>query len=73
MFKCFRWQRQCVRENHDVSLNEIQFGFVSERSMTDATFLVRQLQEEYLAENKPLYLTLVVMENVFDKVSHILV
>ena len=33
----------------------MQFGFMAGRSTTDAIFIVRQLQEKYLAKNKELY------------------
>ena len=35
-----------------VKIDSMQFGFMSGRSMTDAIFIVRQLQEKYLAKNK---------------------
>ena len=37
-----------------VDIDEMQFGFISGRSATDAVFIVRQLQEKYLAVKKPL-------------------
>ena len=38
-----------------VDIDEMQFGFVSGRSATDAVFIVRQLQGKYLAIKKPLF------------------
>ena len=38
-----------------VSVNDSQFGFVPGRGTTDAIFVVRQLQEKYLAANKRLH------------------
>ena len=38
-----------------VSFDDSQFGFVPGRGTTDAIFVVRQLQEKYLAVNKRLY------------------
>ena len=38
-----------------VDIDEIRFSFVSGRSATDAVFIVRQLQEKYLAVKKPLF------------------
>ena len=35
-----------------VSIDDSQFGFVRGRGTTDAIFVVRQLQEKYLAANK---------------------
>ena len=34
----------------------MQFGFMAGRSTTDAFFIVRQLQEKYLAKNKELWM-----------------
>ena len=38
-----------------VSINDSQCGFVPGRGTTDAVFVVRQLQEKYLAANKRLH------------------
>ena len=38
-----------------VSVDNSQFGFVPGRGTTDAIFVVRQLQEKYLAGNKRLH------------------
>ena len=38
------------------------------RCTTDAIFIVRQLQEKYLAAKKPLYFTFVDLEKAFDRV-----
>ena len=38
-----------------VSIDDSQFGFVPGRGTTDAIFVVRQLQEKYLAANKRLH------------------
>ena len=38
-----------------VSVDDSQFGFVPSRGTTDAIFVVRQLQEKYLAANKTLH------------------
>ena len=38
------------------------------RSTTDAIFIVRQLQEKYLARNKELWMAFVDLEKVFDRV-----
>ena len=44
------------------------FGFVPGRGTTDAIFVVRQLQEKYLAANKRLYMAFVDLEKAFDRV-----
>ena len=37
----------------------MQFGFMAGRSKTDAIFIVRQLQEKYLAKSKDLWMAFV--------------
>ena len=51
-----------------VSIDDSQFGFVPGRGTTDAIFVVRQLQEKYLAGNKRLYMAFVDLEKAFDRV-----
>ena len=51
-----------------VSINDSLFGFVPGRGTTDAIFVVRQLQEKYLAANKRLYMAFVDLEKAFDRV-----
>ena len=46
----------------------MQFGFVPGRGTKNAIFIIRQLQEKYLAVNKPLYLAFVDLEKAFDRV-----
>ena len=52
-----------------VSIDDSQFGFVPGRGTTDAIFVVRQLQEKYLAANKRLYMAFIDLEKAFDRVS----
>ena len=51
-----------------VSIDDSQFGFVPGRGTTDAVFVVRQLQEKYLAANKRLYMAFVNLEKTFERV-----
>ena len=51
-----------------VSTDNSQFGFIPGRGTTDAIFVVRQLQEKYLAANKRLYMAFVDLEKAFDQV-----
>ena len=51
-----------------VSIDDSQFGFVPGRGTTDTIFVVRQLQEKYLAANKRLYMANVDLEKAFDRV-----
>ena len=45
-----------------VKIDDMQFGFMAGRSTTDAIFIVRQLQEKYLARNKELWMAFVDLE-----------
>ena len=51
-----------------VSIDDSQFGFVTGRGTTDTIFIVRQLQEKYLAANKRLYMAFIDLEKAFDRV-----
>ena len=50
-----------------VSIDNSQFGFIPGRGITDAIFVVKQLQMKYLAANKTLYMAFVDLEKVFDR------
>ena len=49
-----------------MSIDDSKFGFVPGRGTTDAIFVVRQLQEKYLAADKRLYMAFVDLEKAFD-------
>ena len=51
-----------------VKIDNMQFGFMAGRSTTDAIFIVRQLQEKYLARNKELWTVFVDLDKAFDRV-----
>ena len=51
-----------------VSVEDSYFSFVSGRGTTDAIFVVRQLQEKYLAANKRLFMASICLEKAFDQV-----
>ena len=55
-----------IREQ--VEINGMQFGFMPGRGTTDAIFMIRQLQEKYLAKHKKLYFAFVDLEKAFDRV-----
>ena len=42
------------------------FGFRPGRGTTDAIFIVRQIQEKYLAQKKDLWIAFVDLEKAFD-------
>ena len=51
-----------------VSIDNSPFGLVPDRGTTDTIFVVRQLQEKYLAANKRHYMAFVDLEKAFDRV-----
>ena len=51
-----------------ISVDEMQFGFMPGVGTTDAIFIMRQLQEKYLAIRRNLYLAFVDLEKAFDRV-----
>ena len=51
-----------------VSIDDSKFGFVRCRGTTDAIFVLRQLQEKYLAASKRLYMASVHLDKAFDGV-----
>ena len=52
-----------------MSIEDSQFGVVPGKGITDAIFVVRQLQEKYLAVNKRLNIAFVDLEKAFDRVT----
>lgn len=48
--------------------DEMHSGFMSGRGTNDTVFMVRYLQEKHLTANKPLYMALVNLEEVFQHV-----
>jgi hypothetical protein len=51
-----------------VKIDDMQFGFMAGKGTTDAIFIVRQLQEKYLAKKKDLWMAFVDLEKAFDRV-----
>ena len=49
-------------------IDSMQFGFLNGRGTTDAIFIVRQLQEKYLAKNRDLWMAFIDLEKAFDRV-----
>ena len=49
-----------------VDIDAMQFGFMRGKGTTDVIFIVRQLQERYLAQKKRLYFAFVDLEKAFD-------
>ena len=55
-----------IRER--VTLDEVQFGFRHGRGTTDAIFIVREMQEKFLAKKKELWMAFVDLEKAFGRV-----
>ena len=51
-----------------VKVDEVQFGFMPGKGTVDAIFILRRLQEEYLHNEKKLYMCFIDLEKVFDRV-----
>ena len=51
-----------------VIVDDMQFGFMPGRGTIDAVFILRRMQEEYLAKGKKLYMCFVDLEKAFDRV-----
>ena len=51
-----------------VAIDDMQFGFRAGRSTIDAVFIVRQVQEQFLAKHKELWMAFVDLEKAFDRV-----
>ena len=51
-----------------VDIDSMQFAFMPGKGTTDAIFLVRQVQERFLAKKRPLFFAFVDLEKAFDRV-----
>ena len=51
-----------------IEIDKMQFGFMPGRGTTDAIFILRQMQEKFLAKNLSLYFAFVDLEKAFDRV-----
>lgn len=54
------------RPRGKITINEAQFVFMPERGTTGAIFIVREMQEKFLAKKKDLYNAFVNLEKVFE-------
>ena len=52
----------------EVSIDNMQFGFMPGKGTTDAIFIMRQVQEKHQAKKKKLYYAFVDLEKAFDRV-----
>ena len=51
-----------------VKVDQMQFGFMPNRSTVDAIFILRRMQESYLEKNRKLFICFVDLEKAFDRV-----
>ena len=51
-----------------VNIDGVQFGFCPGLGTTDAIFILRQLQEKYLAKHRKLHTPFVDLEKAFNRV-----
>jgi hypothetical protein len=56
------------RVRDSVEIDNMQFGFSPGRGTTDAIFIVRQVQEKYLAKKQEVWMAFVDLEKAFDRV-----
>ena len=49
-----------------VNIDEMEFGFCPSQGITDAIFILRQLQEKYLAKHRKLYIAFIDLEKAFN-------
>ena len=52
-----------------VNIDKMQFAFCPGRGTTDIIFILRQLQEKYLAKHRKLYMAFADLEKTCNKVS----
>ena len=51
-----------------VKVDQMQFGFMPDKSTVDAFFILRRMQESYLEKNRKLFFCFVDLEKAFDRV-----
>uniref|UniRef100_A0A183GIV8 Reverse transcriptase domain-containing protein n=1 Tax=Heligmosomoides polygyrus TaxID=6339 RepID=A0A183GIV8_HELPZ len=52
-----------------VPISQVQWGFVPERSTTDAISIARQVMEKYREKRKPCYLAFLDLEKAYDRLA----
>ncbi|VDP03687.1 unnamed protein product [Heligmosomoides polygyrus] len=50
-----------------ITISQEQWGFMPERSTTDAIFIARQVMEKYREKQKPCYLAFLDLEKAYDR------
>ena len=62
-----------VRIRGTVCIDSMQFRFMKGRGTTDAIFIVRKLQEKYLAKNRDLWMAFTDLEKAFNRVPRMVI
>ncbi|VDP23276.1 unnamed protein product [Heligmosomoides polygyrus] len=52
-----------------VPISQVQWGFMPDRSTTDAIFIARQVMEKYREKRKPCHLAFLDLEKAFDRLA----
>jgi len=53
-------------KSEKVKIDNMQFGFMGDKGTIDASFIVRQLQENYITKQKGLRMAFLDLEKAFD-------
>ena len=51
-----------------MAIDDMQFGFMPANGAIDAVFILRRIQEEYIAMQKKLFICFIDLEEAFDRV-----
>ena len=57
-----------LEEEDQMSIDNMQFGFMPGKGTTDAIFIMRQVQEKHQAKKKKLYYAFVDLEKAYHRV-----
>jgi len=57
------------RIRQQIEIDDMQFGFMKGKGTTDAIFMARQMQENYIVKGKKLYFGFLDLEKASDMVS----
>jgi len=53
----------------EIDIDDIQFGFMKGKGMSDTIYIVRQMQEAFTTKRKQFYFVFVDLEKAFDRVA----
>jgi len=51
-----------------IDIDDTQFGFMKDKGTSDIIFIVRQMQEKFIAIGKKLYFDFLDLEKAFDRI-----